>query len=377
MKKNLIILLFLAMFVVSGCQKAPVRTLFPPDECQNAPDLGDGWVAVWCDEFNGTEVDTTKWTVEDTAWGGGNNEIQYYRPDNITVDGGILTITAKHETYGGKLYTSGRMHSKYKGEFQYGRMQVSAKMPSGRGTWAAIWMLPTFNTYGTWPRSGEIDIMEYVGYDKDKVHGTIHTQKYNHNKNTQLGNAIALPGVEERFVLYEMLWNPGSIELFADDELVARFAYAPIANQDVPFHEAWPFEQLFHFILNLAVGGDWGGVQGIDASAFPTSMEVEFVRVYQRDFGYVDKSKPEAIGQIRSATASNALKNMIFWNVPYDDVGVKRYEIYVDGKFHAISPVNSFVFQTLPAGEYRIGVVAVDFTEKTSSMTTTTLQIVS
>ena len=368
MKKFLCIIIFIFTLVLVGCKDKP--NLECPDECYAASKVED-WIPVWCDEFDTDEVDLTKWNVLNTSWGGGNGELQYYHPNNVYIEDGSLVIEAKKEEYGGRQYTSGRLDTKYKGDWLYGRVVVRAKMPSGRGTWAAIWMLPTENKYGTWPRSGEIDIMEYVGYNKDYIHGTIHTEKYNHNKNTQIGKSLQYLNVETDYVDYIMEWEPGKIVLYADDLNLATFTYLPGINQDVPSYQAWPFDQKFHLILNLAIGGSWGGVRGVDENIFPTKMYIDYVRIYQKDYAYKDKAKPEAIKEIKSATG---LKNMIYWHVPADDKAIEHYEIYVDQELVGTSRVNSFVLTKLKVDQtYKIEVVAVDFSGKKSKPSEYTL----
>lgn len=349
---------------LSGCKRP---TLECPDECRPL-DTEDEWVPVWCDEFEESEINPDKWTVMNTAWGGGNNEAQYYRPDNVTVSDGNLIITAKKEKYGGKEYTSGRLNTQYKGDWLYGKVVVRAKLPGGRGTWSAIWMLPTDYKYGGWPNSGEIDIMEYVGYDPNNVVGTIHTEKFNHMLGTQIGRTLKYPGVEEDFVDYSMIWEPGKITLYADDVKISDFAYTPGFNQDVVYHKAWPFDQRFHLILNLAIGGNWGGARGIDDSIFPVQMVVDYVRVYQKDYAYLDEEEPEGISEINTG---NGLKNMIYWKVPKDDQAISHYEIYVDGNLHDTTRVNSYVFDGLKVGQsYNIEIAAVDFAENRSKKIT-------
>jgi beta-glucanase (GH16 family) len=162
-----------------------------------------------------------------------------------------------------------------------------------------------------------------------------------------------------------MVWEPGSIKLYIDGVLLVSFAYNPAVNQDVLYHQAWPFDQEFHLILNLAIGGTWGGVQGIDDSAFPTRMEVDYVRVYQKDYPYIDYEAPAQVSNVFKAT--NVIKNMIYWPVASDDAGIKHYEIYVDDRLHGTSRVNSFVITGLiPNVTFRVGVVAVDFSGKKS-----------
>src|SRR5690606_39180384 len=178
---------------------------------------------------------------------------------------------------------SSRLTTKYKGDWLYGRVQVRAKMPTGRGTWSAIWMMPTESKYGGWPHSGEIDIMEHVGYENNRIHTNTHTTKYNHNLGTNIGYSKTVPNVSDEFHIYEMIWEPGSIRIYVDGEPVGLgvFAYNPLSNQDVEYWKAFPFDQYFFLILNVAVGGTWGGSQGVDDSIFPTSMQVDYVRVYQ------------------------------------------------------------------------------------------------
>ena len=358
-KLSLLLLMIVLLVFLPACRRGGLEI---PEDCRHLP-VVDGWVPVWCDEFEGSELNPDKWTALNTSWGGGNNEAQYYRPENVKVEDGLLVITAKQENYGGKNYTSGRIHTQYKGDWLYGKVVVRAKMPAGRGTWPAIWMLPSMNAYGIWPKSGEIDIVEYVGYDKNRLHGTFHTDKFNHMLGTQLGKSIEYPGITTTFIDYTMIWSPGEIELYVDDLLLTRFAYTPEFNQDVKPHQAWPFDQPFHLIINLAIGGNWGGAMGIDNSIFPVSMFVDYVRVYQKDYMSLDMKKPEPISEIKDG---KQLKNMIYWKRPHDDQGIEYYKIYLDGKLHDESRLNAYVFEGLEPGTYQVKVVAVDFTGKKS-----------
>jgi beta-glucanase (GH16 family) len=366
-KLNIIVLMLIVLVFAFGCEKNGMEI---PDECAHLR-VEDGWVPVWCDEFDGVELNEEKWTSLNTSWGGGNNEAQYYHPDNIEVKDGMLVITAKKENYGGKNYTSGRIHTQYKGDWLYGKIVVRAKLPGGRGTWPAIWMLPTMNKYGTWPKSGEIDIIEYVGYDKDRLHGTIHTEKFNHMLGTQLGTSLEYPGITTTFIDYSVIWSPGEITLYVDDFELTKFRYTPEFNQDVKPHQAWPFDQEFHLLINLAIGGNWGGVRGIDPDIFPVSMYVDYVRVYQRDYSSLDKMKPEAISKIKTG---NLLKNMIYWKKPNNDLDIEYYEIFLNGEFYDTTRLNAYVFERLKTGtEYQVEIVAVDFTGKKSAATAYTL----
>jgi len=233
---------------------------------------------MWAEEFDYTGVpDANNWTYDIGGSGWGNNELQYYTnaPTNVHVDGGKLTITAKKEVMGGRNYTSTRLVSKNKGDFLYGRVEIKAQLPAGKGTWPALWMLPTDWAYGEWPKSGEFDIMEHVGYDLDNVHVTAHTEKYNFKINTQKTGTKMVPGSTTGFHTYRVDWTPYAMRGYIDDQLILTFV------NDGTGSKSWPFDKRFHLLLNVAIGGDWGGQQGVDDTIFPTSMVVDYVRVYK------------------------------------------------------------------------------------------------
>ncbi len=238
---------------------------------------------VWSDEFNYNGLpDPQKWNydTEGNAYGWGNNELQVYtveREENASVNGEYLFINALNENWGDYNYTSARLTTKGKGDWLYGRIEVMAKLPSGRGTWPAIWMLPADNAYGEWPKSGEIDIMEHVGYDPDSIHATVHTATFNHIKGTQKGKSFYVSNSERNFHLYAIEWFPEKIDFFFDKTKVFTF------KNTLGGSDEWPFDKPFYLILNVAIGGNWGGVQGVDNNIFPASMEVDYVRVYKRN----------------------------------------------------------------------------------------------
>lgn len=239
---------------------------------------------VWSDEFDYTGApDTTKWNYDlgdgcPNVCNWGNNELQYYTndPKNVRVENGMLIIEAHNDSLGGKAYTSTRMVSKNKGDWLYGRIEVKAKLPRGKGTWPAIWMLSTDWSYGGWPESGEIDIMEHVGFDPGVVHGTIHTKKYNHLNQTQKEGTITVADCQDAFHVYAIDWRENRIDFFVDDKL-----YHSVIRDPADDFNGWPFDKRFHLIMNIAVGGNWGGMQGVDNSIWPQRMEVDYVRVYQ------------------------------------------------------------------------------------------------
>lgn len=232
----------------------------------------------WRDEFDYTGLpDARKWGYDLGGEGWGNNELQYYTDsiDNAFVGDGVLTIVARRQAKEGRNYTSTRLISKGKGDFLYGRFEVRAKLPSGRGTWPAIWMLPTDWVYGGWPKSGEIDIMEHVGFDPNRIHVTAHTEAYYFQIKTQKTATKVIDGAMTQFHLYRVDWTPDAIRGYIDDALVLEF------RNEGKGYKVWPFDKRFHLLMNIAVGGDWGGQQGVDDEAYPARMQIDYVRVYR------------------------------------------------------------------------------------------------
>jgi beta-glucanase (GH16 family) len=239
---------------------------------------------VWSDEFDkGTLPDPAKWGYdigdgcpENCGWG--NNELQYYtsgQKENARIENGMLVIEARQEKMGSREYTSARVKSKTKGDWTYGKIVVSAKIPHGTGVWPAIWMLPTDWAYGGWPESGEIDIMENVGYMPDSIFGSIHTKKFNHVIGTQVTKGVFSNTLSTEFHEYSVEWDKDQIDFLFDGKVFQTFR-----NLHEGF-ESWPFDKNFHILLNIAVGGNWGGKHGVDVSIWPQRMEVDYVRVYQ------------------------------------------------------------------------------------------------
>ena len=238
---------------------------------------------IWSDEFEAEGLpDPAKWRYDVGGGGWGNDEAQFYteaRTENARVEDGVLVIEARQEPWPSARnpkndYTSARLVSKGNGDWTYGRIEVRAKLPAGRGTWPAIWMLSTGKEYGTWPRSGEIDIMEHVGFDTGKVHGSLHSLENNWLTGTQPTGSTTIPDADATFHTYAIEWEPNTIRFLVDGAV-----YFSAVNPGTGW-EAWPFDQPFHLILNLAVGGFWGGQEGIDPDIWPARMEIDFVRVY-------------------------------------------------------------------------------------------------
>ncbi len=216
----------------------------------------------------------------------GNQEGQYYtkgRTANARVDAGNLVITARREDtltcwYGPCKFTSARLATRGMASWRYGRVDVRAKLPAGKGVWPAIWMLPEASLYGGWPGGGEIDIMEFVGHEPKTIYGTVHTKAYNHPMGTQKGGNIALTDLASAWHVYHLEWEPDSLHIGVDG-----VRYFDFANEGT--WEKWPFDQPFHLLLNLAVGGAWGGAQGVDSAVFPQEFRVDWVRVHKMDPG--------------------------------------------------------------------------------------------
>lgn len=269
-----------------GNDAAPADGASDGNAAEAAVDAGpdvvapDGFTLVWSDEFDAPGLpDDSRWGYDVGGHGWGNGESQYYtdhRSENARVENGTLIIEAHKESFEGSEYTSARLVSTDKGDWVYGRFEARAILPAGRGSWPAIWMLPTDWTYGGWPDSGEIDIMEHVGYDLGNIHGTVHTKAYNHTLGTQKGGSTFVSDVTTNYHVYAVEWSPDRIDFFVDSTLYYTFEREP------GDFSVWPFDQRFHFVLNVAIGGAWGGVQGIDDNAFPQRMVLDYVRVFQK-----------------------------------------------------------------------------------------------
>ena len=272
---------------------------------------------VWADEFNGTTLDLNKWSYQigdgcaEGICGWGNNELQYYQESNVTVSNGQLHITAKKQRVQSKAYTSGRIRSINKGDWTYGRFEARIKLPAGKGLWPAFWMLPTDQVYGGWPRSGEIDIMEFVAAETDRVLGTVHYGDPYPNNKHQGANFILNSGTfPEAFHDFAIEWEPGIIRWFVDDIL-----YLTKTTQDLaPYN--WPFDQRFHFLLNVAVGGNLGGP--VDDSIFPKTMDVDYVRVYN---GFKPYATGKRVVLNKEAGVTYSIGNLsngtsVNWTVP-------------------------------------------------------------
>lgn len=251
-------------------EEAPPPGALRPDDPE--------WKLVWSDEFASEGLpDPKKWSYE--VGFVRNREAQFYtkgRKENARVEGGSLVIESRKEKYEGGEYTSASLHTKGKGEWRYVRVEARAKLPTGRGMWPAIWMLGTNIGEVGWPRCGEIDIMENVGFDPETIHANIHTQAYNHVKGTNKGSKTKVEKPYESFHVYAVEWSEKRLDFYVDGRKYFAF------ENEGKGEATWPFDRQHYLILNAAIGGSWGGQKGIDAGIFPQKYLIDYVRVYER-----------------------------------------------------------------------------------------------
>ena len=266
-------------------QARPSNREIPKKSANNDPIPVEDYELVWSDEFDGDSVDREHWTFDVGAGGWGNQEWQdYTEGQNATVSDGTLKITARKTGPGQREgdYTSARLTSKQ--AFRYGRFEIRAKMPrhKGNGAWPAIWMLgESFRERKLgWPACGEIDIMEYVSYSPGTVYFNLHSKTNHHGIGTNISSGpVKLDSIEEQFHNYGVLWDENRLQVYLDTVENVQLTFERPQNFD---QSNWPFDKPFYFLLNVAVGGTWGGEQGVDDSIFPATMEVDYIRVYQR-----------------------------------------------------------------------------------------------
>lgn len=281
MKKSVVLALSMVFVAVACSQK----------ESENSVTEYKGYELVWSDEFDKDGM------VDELYWGYDegycrNNELQDYKKADskyARVENGLLVIEAHKDSHMGVNkwtgetykfeYSSAEVKSLKTIPMKYGRVDVSAKIPIGRGVWPAIWMMPLDNKYGGWPHSGEIDIMEYVYGDSihNQVFSTVHTTDIDVNKNYISSGLASSETLNSEFHLYSLVWDEDYLEILFDNNVVFTYRRDEGASQ-----EKWPFDQPFYLILNIAVGGGWGGIWGIDETIFPVRMEIDYVRYYQK-----------------------------------------------------------------------------------------------
>lgn len=236
----------------------------------------DGYLLVWNDEFEGNALNTQYWSAETGSGGWGNNELQYYRQENASVDGGLLTIEARKESYQNSAYTSSRLITRNKKSFKYGRIDIRALLPKGQGIWPALWMLGDNITTVGWPKCGETDIMEMIGGNgrENQVHGTLHWD--NDNSHDQAGQSYTLPSgtFADEYHVFTIIWDETSIKWYVNDHKYNEIDITPAQMTE--------FHQQFFFIFNIAVGGTWPGNPNA-STIFPQQLKVDYIRVFQEN----------------------------------------------------------------------------------------------
>lgn len=258
----------------------PVKQAAPPkEETDPSIDAPEGYSLAWNDEFDADKVNTGKWRFENWAPGYVNNELQRYVAGGVLngnytayIEDGVLKIRAMKVD---SQVISARMNTRK--SWKYGYMEARINLPSGKGTWPAFWMMPDDQSDG-WPKCGEIDIMEEVGYHPNYTSSSIHTQSYNHTINTQKTKEIYTAGAEGEFHVYACEWTPEELKFFVDGKQFFSFR-----NDGKGSVATWPFNKPFYITLNLAWGGSWGGAQGVNENALPAIMQIDYVRVFQKD----------------------------------------------------------------------------------------------
>jgi beta-glucanase (GH16 family) len=266
----------LLLFSAVACGGGGGSTAAPATPSPTATPGPAGWTLAFSDEFDAAgALDPAKWGYEVGYIR--NDEKQSYtsRSENVRAEGGNLVIEARKEAYQGYGYTSASINTLGRFEFLYGRVEVRAKLPTGDGTWPAIWMLGTNRTQVGWPTCGEIDIMENVGFDPLRIHGSVHTAAYNHTIGTQKSASVIVASPWEDFHVYAMEWFADHIDVFVDGQKYFTFRNEGTGSR------VWPFDKAQYLLVNLAIGGAWGGQKGIDDSRFPHRYLIDYVRIYR------------------------------------------------------------------------------------------------
>ncbi len=347
---------------ICGASAMPVEEQ-PESEPAADPRVCEIGDLVWSDEFDDDGLpNASNWRYEVGGHGWGNQELQFYtaaRSKNARVENGSLIIEAHKESWSGSSYTSTRLLSRQ--EWTYGRFEARAILPSGRGTWPAIWMLPDLSQYGGWPRAGEIDIMEHVGFDPDRVHSTVHTDAYNHIHGTHQGASTIVSTARSAFNVYAVEWTPSEIRGYVNGTHYFTFANERLTNSQADDRH-WPFDHPFHLIFNIAVGGSWGGQQGIDPNIWPQRLQVDYVRVYSCAGVVSAESEelPESVGLDQNYPNPFNPETSIRFALPrtghvrlavYDVVG-REVAVLVDGVRAPGTHTEIFEAQDLPTGMY-------------------------
>ena len=267
-----------AVTVMSGMARKSITVTQAAAE-ESAYDAPEGYQLVWQDEFDeGTELNSVDWTHEVQSDHWVNNELQNYvnhksPKGNLVTEVNDCTLKIHCFKEDGKVY-SGRVYAHVKEGWLYGYIEASIKLPKGKGTWPAFWMMPV--NFRSWPADGEIDIMEEVGYHPNYVSSSLHANAHVHSNGTQVTHEMYCKGAEGEFHTYAIEWTAQNITTYVDGKQQLSYDNRGLGRDD------WPYNDPFYVIFNLAWGGDWGGSQGVDETALPVTMEVDYIRVFQK-----------------------------------------------------------------------------------------------
>ncbi len=312
------------------------------------------WEVKWFEDFNEDGAPSTaQWNYQTGGGGWGNNEVQFYtNGQNVWIEEGNLIIEARREQMGNNPFTSTRMNTSGKVDMLYGRLEVRARLPRTGGTWPAIWMMPTASTYGGWPNSGEIDIMEHTGNNYGHVFGTIHTGAYNHIQGTQQGGGIDIENVTDVFHTYTLEWYPDYMDWYIDDEHIFHFAN----NYETPAE--WPFNRPFHLIMNIAIGGNLGGTINYSGE-WPQQLVVDYIKMYDFKLHENDTVAPEQVTNLTLLPKWNTAD--VSWHMARDNAGVDLYRVFLDGELAGTTRGVTWSFQNLePLTQYTLGIQTID-----------------
>lgn len=306
---------------------------------------------IWSDEFNGNALDNSKWNIQlgdgcdigNCGWG--NNELQLYSAEAISVSDGFLTITAEKSIDDGISYSSARINTRYKGDWTYGRFEARLQLPKGQGIWPAFWMLSTNEPYGGWPRSGEIDIMELVGHEPNVVHGTLHYgDPWPNNGMTTASYTLPTGDFSDDFHVFAVEWEEAEIRWFIDGQMYSRKTRADLQGKP------WPFDQNMHLLLNLAVGGNWPG-QPSGSTVFPQEYIIDYVRVYDGFLPYlkgksiVEAGEENVVYELQNLQESDSITEWLIEGGTFQEDS-ENNRIYVDFTEDALAQIQAIVLST-------------------------------
>jgi beta-glucanase (GH16 family) len=314
-----------------------------------AQDIHDGYELLWADEFEAEHYDYSIWTPLRVGKGYINHELQCYTSNrnNIFNRDGNLVLKLIKETSDDCPYTSGELRTIENKYFLYGLVEARFRLPEGKGTWPAIWMMPKYDRYGNWPRSGEIDIFEWVGYDPFNLYGSALMAGATSGEHTERGTAN-IRGSESEFHTIIFEWTPEYMKWYLDGTLFNDYYKSESKGET----RLWPFDQEFYLILNLAYGGDWGGVQGIDDRNLPQEFLIDYVRVYQKTSTEIVgiKDNPFSVKTLSKETLHVAAKSAPLTLDIFSAVGTKQLSM------NSNTPDTKISIASLPKGIYIVNV---------------------